>query len=48
MSPWLLTLVIVVVGLTLVAAVLVVPFLMDLNRHRKSKLADPRDSEGAG
>jgi len=37
MSPWLFALVVMFVGLTIVAAVLFVPFLRDLSRHRKNK-----------
>lgn len=40
MSPWLLTIVVVLVAFTLAAAALVVPVLKDLTRHRKNRLAE--------
>jgi len=40
MSPWLLTIVVVLVAFTLAAVALVVPVFKDLNRHRKDRLAD--------
>jgi hypothetical protein len=43
MSLWLVTIVVVLVGLILVAAALSVAFLADLNRHRKIRLTQSHE-----